>query len=54
MQKLMILVKLSVYVFFLSVKGIATSNFFSNASGKFNFANDSVLFTVLFIPRAER
>ena len=32
----------------------ATSNVFSNARGKFNFANDSVLFTALLISRAER
>ena len=40
--------------FFVSVKAIATSNVFSNARGKFNFANDSVLFTALLISRAER
>ena len=34
MQKLLILVKLSVYIFFLSVNGIATSNVFSNTRGK--------------------
>ena len=54
MQKLLILVKLSVYIFFLSVNGIATKNVFSNASGKFNFANDSVSFSAWLIPRAER
>ena len=54
MQMLLIwLVKLSVYVFFSFCKRYSDVKSL-NANRKFNFANDSVLFSAWLFPRAEK